>query len=87
MSLKKICLLVADNGGAPVMELKSVKAKSFLECLAAYACGVTCVVRLSHWGITAGFDATGKCVGVAGFGLSNVLSSEPKVAGLPVDDQ
>ena len=33
MSLKKICLLVADNGGAPEMELKSVNAKSFLKCV------------------------------------------------------
>ncbi len=52
MSLKKICLLVADNGGAPVIELKSDKAKSFLECLAAYAYGVAFFVRLGHLGIT-----------------------------------
>ena len=47
MSLTKIRLLIADNGGAPVIELKSVKAKSFLECLAAYAYGVA--FFLSVW--------------------------------------
>ena len=50
--MTKIRLLMADNGGAPVMELKSVKAKSFLECLAVYAYGVAFFVRLGHLGIT-----------------------------------
>ena len=49
--MKKICLLVADNGGAPVMELKRVTAKSFLECLAGLRLKAAAwFVRLGHLG-------------------------------------